>query len=113
MNAIRRSIFLLWLPTWLAITAQGQMYQGRQLVHADALANVSAIVPGEPFLVGVRLRMEPHWHTYWKYPGDAGIPTDIKWQVPEGWRVGDIQWPIPLRLEERSEEHTSELQSHV
>ena len=100
MNAIRRSIFLLWLPTWLAITAQGQMYQGRQLVHADALANVSAIVPGEPFLVGVRLRMEPHWHTYWKYPGDAGIPTDIKWQVPEGWRVGDIQWPIPLRLEE-------------
>jgi thiol:disulfide interchange protein/DsbC/DsbD-like thiol-disulfide interchange protein len=100
MNAIRRSIFLLWLPTWLAITAQGQMYQGRQLVHADVLANVSAIVPGEPFLVGVRLKMEPHWHTYWKYPGDAGIPTDIKWQVPEGWRVGDIQWPIPLRLEE-------------
>src|SRR5690349_11544750 len=44
--------------------------------------------------------MEPHWHTYWKYPGDAGIPTDIKWQLPEGWRVVDIQWPIPLRLEE-------------
>ena len=100
MNAIRRSVFLLWLPTWLAITAQGQMYQGRQLVQADALANVSAIVPGEAFLVGVRLKMEPHWHTYWKYPGDAGIPTDIKWQLPEGWRVGDIQWPIPLKLEE-------------
>jgi thiol:disulfide interchange protein len=100
MNAIRRSVFLLWLPTWLAITAQGQMYQGRQLVQAEALANVSAIVPGEAFLVGVRLKMEPHWHTYWKYPGDAGIPTDIKWQLPEGWRVGDIQWPTPLKLEE-------------
>lgn len=100
MNAIRRSVFLFWLPTWLAITAHGQIYQGRQLVHADALANVSAIVAGEPFLVGVRLKMEPHWHTYWKYPGDAGIPTDIKWQLPEGWRVGDIQWPIPLKLEE-------------
>lgn len=100
MNAIRRCVFLFWLPTWLAITAHGQMYQGRQLVHADALANVSAIVAGEPFLVGVRLKMEPHWHTYWKYPGDAGIPTDIKWQLPEGWRVGDIQWPIPLKLEE-------------
>src|SRR5436309_5855897 len=100
MNAIRRSVFLLWLPTWLVITAQAQMYQGRQLVHADALANVTAIVAGEPFLVGVRLNMEPHWHTYWKYPGDAGIPTDIKWQLPEGWRVGDTQWPIPLKLEE-------------
>src|SRR6476660_694655 len=100
MNAIRRSVFLLWLPTWLALTAHAQLYQGRQLVHADALANVSAIVPGEPFLVGVRLKMEPRWHTYWKYPGDAGIPTEIKWQLPEGWRVGDIQWPIPLKLEE-------------
>jgi thiol:disulfide interchange protein/DsbC/DsbD-like thiol-disulfide interchange protein len=100
MNAIWRSIFLLWLPMWLATTAHAQIYQGRQLVHADALANVSAIVPGEPFLVGVRLKMEPRWHTYWKYPGDAGIPTDIKWQLPEGWRVGDIQWPIPLKLEE-------------
>src|ERR1051325_4857156 len=100
MNAIWRSGFLLWLSAWLAITAQAQMYQGRQLVRADVLANVSAIVPGEPFLVGVRLKMEPHWHTYWKYPGDAGIPTDIKWQLPAGWRVGDIQWPIPLKLQE-------------
>ena len=82
------------------MTAHAQLYQGRQLVHADALANVSATVPGEPFLVGVRLKMEPRWHTYWKYPGDAGIPTEIRWQLPEGWRVGDIQWPIPLKLEE-------------
>src|SRR5438874_3412752 len=100
MNAIWRSVFLLWLPTWLAMTAHAQIYQGRQLVHVDALANVSAIVPGEPFLVGVRLKMEPHWHTYWKYPGDAGIPTDIKWELPEGWRAGSIQWPIPLKLQE-------------
>src|SRR5213082_1279846 len=44
--------------------------------------------------------MQPHWHTYWKYPGDAGIPTDIKWELPEGWRAGSIQWPIPLKLQE-------------
>src|SRR5438874_1269790 len=43
---------------------------------------------------------QPHWHTYWKYPGDAGIPTDIKWELPEGWRAGSIQWPIPLKLQE-------------
>jgi len=100
MNAIRRSVLFLWLLALIAMTAQGQMYQGRQLVEADALANVSAIVPGEPFLVGVRLKMQPHWHTYWKYPGDAGIPTDIKWELPEGWRAGSIQWPIPLKLQE-------------
>jgi thiol:disulfide interchange protein/DsbC/DsbD-like thiol-disulfide interchange protein len=100
MNAFRRSVFFLWLPALIAMTARGQIYQGRQLVQADALANVSAVVPGEPFLVGVRLKMQSHWHTYWKYPGDAGIPTDIKWELPEGWRAGSIQWPIPLKLQE-------------
>ena len=44
--------------------------------------------------------MFPGWHTYWKYPGDAGIPTEIKWKLPPGWKVGEIQWPIPLKLKE-------------
>jgi len=100
MGAIRRSVFFRWVSALIAMTAQGQIYQGKQLVQADALANVDAVLPGEPFLVGVRLKMQPHWHTYWKYPGDAGIPTDIKWELPEGWRVGGIQWPIPLKLQE-------------
>jgi len=100
MGAVRRSVFFLWVSALIAMTAQGQIYQGKQLVQAGALANVDAVVPGEPFLVGVRLKMQPHWHTYWKYPGDAGIPTDIKWELPEGWRVGGIQWPIPLKLQE-------------
>src|SRR5438477_3441144 len=100
MDAVRRSVFFLWVSALIAMTAQGQIYQGKQLVQADAFANVGAVVPGEPFLVGVRLKMQPHWHTYWKYPGDAGIPTDIKWELPEGWRVGSIQWPIPLKLKE-------------
>src|SRR2546423_2226963 len=42
--------------------------------------------------------MVPNWHTYWKFPGDAGIPTEINWKLPDGWKVGEIQWPIPLRL---------------
>ncbi len=87
--------------TLLPITAGAQVYQGKQLVEASAVANVSAIVAGEPFLVGTRLKMAPGWHTYWKYPGDAGIPTEVKWQLPEaGWRTGEIQWPVPLKLRE-------------
>lgn len=84
----------------LAATAHAQVYQGKQLVQADAIANVSAVVPGEPFLVGVRMHMAPGWHTYWKYPGDAGIPTEIKWELPAGWTAGEIQWPVPLKLDE-------------
>jgi thiol:disulfide interchange protein DsbD len=84
----------------LVIQGEGQTYEGRELVRADLLADVTAIVPGKPFTVGIRLVMVPNWHTYWKFPGDAGIPTEIKWKLPEGWKTGEIQWPIPLRLVE-------------
>jgi thiol:disulfide interchange protein len=43
------------------------------------------------------LRMAPHWHTYWKFSGDAGLPTELKWKLPPGWKIGEIQWPIPLK----------------
>jgi thiol:disulfide interchange protein DsbD len=42
--------------------------------------------------------MAEHWHTYWKNPGDSGLPTRIEWQLPEGWKAGEIQWPYPKPL---------------
>src|SRR2546423_10468687 len=75
----------------------GQTYQGKQLVKAELLADTSAIVAGKPFTVGLLLRMAPHWHTYWKFSGDAGLPTELKWKLPPGWKIGDIQWPIQLK----------------
>ncbi len=79
---------------------QAQTYGGKVLVKASLVADTTAVVPGNPFTVGLLLRMAPGWHTYWKFPGDAGIPTEIKWNLPPGWKVGEIQWPIPLKLDE-------------
>src|SRR5438132_5924692 len=75
----------------------GQEYQGRQLVKAELLADTNAVVPGKPFTVGLLLRMAPAWHTYWKFSGDAGLPTELKWKLLPGWKIGEIQWPIPLK----------------
>jgi len=69
-----------------------------QHVEAELVAAKSAAQPGKPALVGLRLRMEPQWHTYWKNPGDSGLPTKIQWVLPEGWRAGEIQWPYPSPL---------------
>ena len=77
---------------------QAQTYHGVELVHADLLADTTAIAPGKPFTVGLRLKMQPHWHTYWQYSGDAGLPTKIDWQLPAGFRAGPIQWPVPGKI---------------
>jgi len=88
---------LFWLLVAIAPHGLAQTYQGKQLVRAELLADTKALVPGKPFTVGLLLRMAPGWHTYWKFSGDAGLPTEIKWKLPPGWKIGEIQWPIPLK----------------
>ncbi len=67
-------------------------------VDAELVNDDASAVPGKPTWVGLKLRMAQDWHTYWKNPGDSGLPTRIKWTLPEGWTAGEIQWPYPQRL---------------
>lgn len=82
------------------VSVQGQTYQGKVLVNATLIADSAAIVPGKPFTAGLLLKMAPGWHTYWKFSGDAGLPTEIKWKLPKGWKAGEIEWPVPLKLKD-------------
>jgi thiol:disulfide interchange protein len=66
--------------------------------QVSLLLSAESAKPGDTVLVGVDLRMDPGWHTYWKNPGESGIPTVIKWDLPAGVTVGDIQWPLPHKL---------------
>jgi thiol:disulfide interchange protein len=97
--ALRPSVYslLCWLLVAVAPHGLAQNYQGKQLVRAELLADTTAMVAGRSFTVGLLLQMAPGWHTYWKFSGDAGLPTELKWKLPPGWKVGDIQWPIPLK----------------
>jgi thiol:disulfide interchange protein len=88
---------LCWSIIAFAPHGLAQEYQGKQLVKAELFADTNGVVPGKPFIVGLLLRMAPVWHTYWKFSGDAGLPTELKWKLPPGWKIGEIQWPIPLK----------------
>jgi thiol:disulfide interchange protein len=81
-------------------STQAQQYNGKELVTPFLLADVKAIQPGQKFRVGILYRIEPSWHIYWRYSGDSGIPTKIAWQLPPGFKVGDLQWPVPTRDKE-------------
>lgn len=69
-------------------------------VEARLVSGVEWIEPSEPFWVGIELRMDEGWHTYWKNPGDSGLATSVQWTLPEGFEAGAIQWPYPERFEE-------------
>ncbi len=68
-------------------------------VRAELVAHApEGVKPGQPLWLGLVIRHQPHWHTYWKNPGDSGLPTTLEWQLPAGVSAGDIQWPTPKKL---------------
>jgi thiol:disulfide interchange protein DsbD len=68
-------------------------------VRAELVAHApEGLVPGKPAWLGLKIEHQPHWHTYWKNPGDSGLPTSFTWQLPAGVSVGEIEWPTPAKL---------------
>ncbi len=67
-------------------------------VEAELVAERSALTPGVPVTIALRLKLAPGWHTYWQNPGDSGLPTTLAWKLPDGITAGPIQWPAPRVL---------------
>jgi DsbC/DsbD-like thiol-disulfide interchange protein len=87
-------LFLTFLAISSAVTRAMADEQPKP-VKARMLADVSAVIPDVPFDVAVLLELEPHWHVYWKNPGDSGLPTSVKFSLPEGFTVSGLNWPVP------------------
>ena len=78
--------------------AQGAVVTTPQ-VKAELMAHApDGVAAGKPLWLGLKLQHAPHWHTYWKNPGDSGLPTTLAWQLPEGVQAGEIEWPTPAKL---------------
>ena len=104
MNIIKKMTITCLLLAGLFFASHGYAEQKIQSgpVTAELIAEHQTIQPGTPFWVAIRLNMEDSWHSYWKNPGDAGIPPTISWELPEGFTASDMLWPTPNRYDTQS-----------
>ena len=104
-RASQMPIFLRLLAAWTILlaalaagSAQAQFQaQGRNHIAAELIAERPA-EPGEPLTLALLFRPEPGWHGYWSNPGDAGYGMRLDWNLPEGWKVGEPEYPVPQTL---------------
>ncbi len=69
-------------------------------VRARLVADAGEIRPGGTFHLGVLLEPEPGWHVYWRNPGEAGLSTEIAYELPRGFKVSELLWPAPISFEQ-------------
>ena len=77
-----------------------QRVRAELLAHAPqgvTASNDDKITPNTVW-VGLQLAHQPKWHSYWKNPGDSGLPTRLSWTLPVGIIAGDIAWPKPQKF---------------
>ncbi len=103
MTAVRTVVFALIAASFFH-DGRAQATPPEQLVRAELLADVSTVKAGEPFTLGVLLQIEPGWHVYWTNPGVLGLPTAVKFTLPEGFAAGPLAFPTPSRFEQPGNE---------
>jgi len=64
-------------------------------VKPELVYDTSLLESNNIIRVGVLYKLKPNWHIYWKNSGDSGLPTKLEFTVPEGFKAGEIMWPLP------------------
>jgi thiol:disulfide interchange protein DsbD len=64
-------------------------------VAIELRAETREVRPGQTVWIAFVERIEPGWHTYWTNPGDSGEATSLRWNLPSGYTIGAVQWPLP------------------
>lgn len=71
----------------------------------DQRAAVRLVAGGQSGAVhraGIEIRLAPGWKTYWRYPGDSGIPPRFDFSNSKNVKSVTVRYPAPHRLTDES-----------
>lgn len=68
----------------------------------SAVRLLAATPAGDTLRAGLEVRLAPGWKTYWRYPGDSGVPPRFDYSKSENVKSVAILWPAPHRFTDES-----------
>ncbi|TVR98944.1 MAG: hypothetical protein EA406_05095 [Rhodospirillales bacterium] len=104
-----------WIAAWLLVAVGIALAVGTlparaatsdpaasEWVHLDysavrLVAATTALGDGDRVPLGLHIRLADGWKTYWRSPGDAGLPADADWSASENLAAAEFAWPAPRR----------------
>jgi DsbC/DsbD-like thiol-disulfide interchange protein len=61
---------------------------------------------GPVLLGGVAFQLQPGWKTYWRTPGDSGVPPRFDFSKSENVEAVTVLWPAPLKFDDGAGGHS-------
>lgn len=55
---------------------------------------------------GIEIRLDPGWKTYWRYPGDTGIPPTFDFSGSQNVKSAAVEWPAPAQFSDGAGGHS-------
>ncbi len=92
------SIFALALPILAAFPETSEAQAFETPVNAEILSGWR--MADGTHMAAIQLTLVEGWKTYWRAPGDGGIPPHITWQGSRNLDAVDTKWPTPIVFEE-------------
>lgn len=93
---MKRCLSILWVALWGCLIVP--VSEAAAKVQVSLLVSHEVAQPGDTVTLGLQMKLPAKVHTYWRNPGDAGLPTTVEWELPAGFKVGATEWPVPEKL---------------
>lgn len=91
---------LLAAPGLAAVPASAGVESAWSAPGGTAVRLIAGARDGESLTGGVEIRLSPGWKTYWRYPGDSGVPPRFDWSGSTNLGNIEILWPVPVRFDD-------------
>jgi suppressor for copper-sensitivity B len=93
---------VLWALAWVAAANSAQAaatdWVAGDHVQARLIAASDAVSADGVLTLGIQLRLEEGWETYWRSPGDSGVPAKFDWSAGTNFGEVSVAWPAPRRF---------------
>jgi DsbC/DsbD-like thiol-disulfide interchange protein len=90
----------------LAIPARAQDSSAWQRDQHSAVRLLAGSRSGAVLLGGIALQLQPGWKTYWRTPGDSGVPPRFDFSKSENVEAVTVLWPAPTKFDDGAGGHS-------
>jgi DsbC/DsbD-like thiol-disulfide interchange protein len=98
--AMRLMLVLAFAVTmnWVPARAAEEPWVGATNSKLRLFGGTTKTAGDEELMAGVQLRMDDGWKTYWRNPGDSGVPPQFDWSGSTNLKEAKVLYPAPHRF---------------